>query len=442
MSKIIFNEHQIRQLESNPNVASVSDRSIQYTGDFKIRAVLENQEGKGPSQIFEEAGFDLAVIGRVKAKSSLDRWRKTYRIYGTDGLLNDRRGKSNAGGRPKPDDSLERRLAKAEARVKYLTAENELFKKARGTREAGETHRLTPKERYQVINTVIRTFRLKNLVRPLCEIAGVSRSGYYAWLTRAEDDSLREERDYADYLLLKHVHDRRDGKIGYRGLYMEVLDLIGAPMNHKRILRLMRKYGLVTKIRRKNAYRKLAKATHEHRTVPNRLNRQFDQDEPGKVFVTDITYLPTRTGQNVYLSCVKDVATREIVAHHLSTSLHMELVFQTTKKLEERLQGNLHPEAMIHSDQGFHYTHPAYQSRIRGLGMVQSMSRRGNCLDNAPIESFFGHLKDHIDHRSASGLTEVRSMVDAYIDYYNSERKQWNLKKMTPEQYRSHLIAA
>ena len=157
MSKIIFNEHQIRQLELNPNVESVSDRSIQYTGDFKVRAVLENQEGKGPSQIFEEAGFDLTVIGRVKAKSALERWRKTYQTYGTEGLLTE---------------------------------------------------------------------------------------------------------------------------------------------------------------------------------------------------------------------------------------------------------------------------------------------RRGNCLDNAPIESFFGHLKDHVEHRSALDLSEVRSMVDSYIDYYNSERKQWNLKKMTPEQYRSHLIAA
>ena len=108
----------------------------------------------------------------------------------------------------------------------------------------------------------------------------------------------------------------------------------------------------------------------------------------------------------------------------------MDLVFQTTRK---HLNGNLHPEAMIHSDQGFHYTHPAYQSRIRELGLVQSMSRRGNCLDNAPIESFFGHLKDHVEHRSALNLSEVRSMVDSYIAYYNSERKQWNLKKMTPE---------
>ncbi|ASI37590.1 hypothetical protein A0126_18675 (plasmid) [Exiguobacterium sp. N4-1P] len=97
---------------------------------------------------------------------------------------------------------------------------------------------------------------------------------------------------------------------------------------------------------------------------------------------------------------------------------------------------------MIHSDQGFHYTHPAYQARIREMGMLQSMSRRGNCLDNSPMESFFGHLKDYVDYQLASDLDEVCAMVDAYIDYYNSERRQWKLQKMTPVQYRSHLIAA
>ena len=129
MSKIIFNIHQINQLEANPNVASVSERSIQYTGPFKVKAVRENLDGKGPQQIFTEAGFDLAVIGKQKAKSALERWRRTYRKDGEDGLLDDKRGKATGGGRPKTAESMERRLAKAEARIKYLTAENELLKK-------------------------------------------------------------------------------------------------------------------------------------------------------------------------------------------------------------------------------------------------------------------------------------------------------------------------
>lgn len=250
----------------------------------------------------------------------------------------------------------------------------------------------------------------------------MSRSGYYAWLNRAEADSLREERDHLDATLLKSIHDSHKGKVGYRGLYMEVFATLGFPINHKRILRLIRKFNIVTKIRRMNPYRKLSRATHEHRVVPNRLNREFRQSEPGKVFVTDITYLPIASGENVYLS----VATREIVAYNLSTDLRMDLVFQ----------------AMIHSDQGFHYTHPGYQRLIGDLGLVQSISRRGNCLDNAPIESFFGHLKDYVANRSCESIEEVSEVVGNYISYYNYERGQWNLKKMTPKQYRDHLIAA
>ncbi|WP_454266134.1 IS3 family transposase [Rossellomorea marisflavi] len=442
MNRRTFNPDQIIQLETNPHVTSVSDCTIQYNGEFKVHAVRENLAGKRPTEIFEESGFDLLVIGKQTANEALKRWRRTYRMYGEEGLQNDRRGKSNLGGRPKQDESVEQRLAKAEARIKYLTAENELPKKARSSRKRGETPSLTATERYQAINMVVQKLSSGRFVTELCTLAEVSRSGYYAWLARRDIDSLREERDYADYLLLKRVHDRHNGRLGYRGLYMEILDLSGVPMNHKRILRLMRKFGIVTKIRRPNAYRKLAKATYEHRTVPNHLNRRFNQEEPGKVLVTDITYLRIGSGQNVYLSCVKDVATREILAHHVSTSLRMELVLHTTKKLEERLQGNIHPEALIHSDQGFHYTHPAYQARIREMGMVQSMSRRGNCLDNAPMESFFGHLKDYVDYSLASDLDEVCAMVDAYIDYYNCERRQWKLQKMTPAQYRSHLIAA
>ncbi|MFP7202961.1 IS3 family transposase, partial [Lysinibacillus halotolerans] len=138
-------------------------------------------------------------------------------------------------------------------------------------------------------------------------------------------------------------------------------ELLVTPMNHKKILRLMSKFNLYSKVRRANPYRTLAKATEVHRQVPNHLNRQFKQDEPGKVFLTDITYLQYGSGQTAYLSCVKDVATREIVAYELSTSLKMDIVSRTLKKLEEFINDNLHPEAMIHSDQGFHYTHPDFQ---------------------------------------------------------------------------------
>ncbi|MFK8795822.1 IS3 family transposase [Planococcus plakortidis] len=234
---------------------------------------------------------------------------------------------------------------------------------------------------------MVRKFQLKRLVETLCRTAGVGRSGYYAWLEQVEHHAIREEQDYQDYLLFKSIYDAHRGKIGYRTFYMVLSKLLETPMNHKKILHLMRKFNLFAKIRRATPYKQIAKATQEHTVCPNLLDRKFEQDEPGKVFVTDIMYLPNCSGQMAYLSAVKDVATREIVAYEVTT-LTTELVYRTLRKLKE---------AMIHSDQGFHYTHPEYQQRVKEMKLTQSMSRQGNCLDNAPIESFFGHFKDDVE---------------------------------------------
>ena len=129
MSKIIFNEHQRQVLEKNPNVASVSDRAIQYTAEFNIRAVKEHLAGKGPAQIFIEAGFDLEMIRLKKAQSALSRWRTTYTTSGEPGLLEERRGKGSTGRPTSKQLSAEKKLEKAEARIKYLEAELELLKK-------------------------------------------------------------------------------------------------------------------------------------------------------------------------------------------------------------------------------------------------------------------------------------------------------------------------
>lgn len=129
MSKITFNEHQRRILDVNPNVKSVSDRSIQYDPEFKLLAVKENQNGKSPSQIFTENGFDLEMIGTKKAAQSLSRWRKTYELHGEKGFFEERRGKGSAGRPSIKELSPEKKLEKAEARIKYLEAEVELLKK-------------------------------------------------------------------------------------------------------------------------------------------------------------------------------------------------------------------------------------------------------------------------------------------------------------------------
>jgi putative transposase len=236
--------------------------------------------------------------------------------------------------------------------------------------------------------------------------------------------------------------DVQKGKAGALVIKMQLEHEKDVVMNHKKIRRLMRKYGLATKIRRANPYRKMAKATQEHQTCPNLLKRKFDQGEPEKVLLTDITYLRYGHGQWAYLSCVKDGSTKQVLAHYLSSTLEMSLVERTLDRLLERLDGNIHPEAILHSDQGSHYTHPKFQLRVHQAGFRQSMSRRGNCWDNASMESFFGHLKDDLEYKDCQSLSELRARVDDYIEYYNTKRYQWTLKKMTPDEYRSHLLTA
>lgn len=245
-----------------------------------------------------------------------------------------------------------------------------------------------------------------------------------------------------DIQLIRDIFISKKGKAGAIQIKMIMENDYLAIMNHKKIRRLMAKFHLVTKIRKANPYRKMAKATQEHLTCPNLVNREFIQDEPGKVFLTDITYLYYGKGQKAYLSCVKDVATKEILAYYLSRSLEMDIVYRTLRILEDAVGHHFHPEAILHSDQGFHYTHPEFQERVKKLKIKQSMSRKGNCWDNAPMESFFGHFKDLAEYKSCETFEEVKNEVDKVIEEYNQHRYQWGLKKMTPVQYRDHLIAA
>ncbi|QNF29909.1 IS3 family transposase [Metabacillus elymi] len=442
MSKIIFNEFQRQQLENNPNVNHVSDRSISYKPEFKIAAIKEYKNGKGPTDIFIEYGFDLDIIGSKKPQQCLKRWRKTYEMYGEEGFKNELRGKGSTGRPSSKDLTVEDKLKKAEARIAFLEMEKRLLKKVRRTREEGEETKLTLSEKFQLIEATIRRYGLVRMVSYLCELATVKRKSYYAWLKAEPKRIDRERKDVQDYKLIKQVFDEKNGKSGGRDIRMVLENDYFTVMNLKKIYRIMNKFNLKSKIRRSNPYKRMAQATQEHRTCPNILNRNFVHSEPGKVLLTDITYLYLENGTPVYLSCVKDGSTREILAYYLSTTLEMRLVYRTLDNLINALDGNVHPEAILHSDQGFHYTNPEYRKKVKKLGFIQSMSRKGNCWDNAPIESFFGHLKDEIDASSCQTLTELEGVIEDYMVYYNTYRYQWGLKKMAPEQYRSHLLSA
>lgn len=263
----------------------------------------------------------------------------------------------------------------------------------------------------------------------MCSIAKVSRSGYYLWLKQADEI----DKDYNDYLLVKEIFDKGKAKYGWRQVKMGLKRGKKVIMNHKKIIRIMKKYNLAAKIRRRNPYKAIMKKTAEHRTFANRLGRAFNQTIPRRFFCTDITYIPLN-GRFAYLCVVKDIASGEIVAWYLLPYVTMELVLKTIEQMRP------FQDALIHSDQGFHYTNPEFIEKVKALEMMQSMSRKGNCIDNAPVESFFGHLKDDVDYKDCKTFEELRLLIENYIHYYNHERAQWDLKKMTPAEYRDHLL--
>ena len=210
----------------------------------------------------------------------------------------------------------------------------------------------------------------------------------------------------------------------------------GIRMNVKKIRRLMKKYGLFCPIRKANPYRRMAKELRTNAVADNHLKREFRQHGPRKVLLTDITYIPY-DGKFCYLSVIKDAYTQEVLSYVLSESLEVDFVLQTINLLILNHGTTLDTETMIHSDQGCHYTSVRFRELINNYGLRQSMSRRGNCWDNAPQESFFGHMKDELNNKKTNWNTfaDVSSDIDDWMDYYNTDRGQWELEKLSPSEY-------
>lgn len=282
------------------------------------------------------------------------------------------------------------------------------------------------------------------MVSHLCGIAGVSRSGYYNYYSEeaVEQRRQKDKKDEASRDIILKAYQFKRRKKGARQIKMTLEGQFKVVYNLKKIGRIMKEYDIVCPIRRANPYKRIMKASQEHKVVPNLLNREFKQDIPFKVLLTDITYLFYGKGKKAYLSTIKDSSTNEILAYQVSDQITLDIALDTLNKLKKNRKVRLAEGAFIHSDQGGHYTSPIYQKLVKKYKLGQSMSRRGNCWDNAPQESFFGHFKDEAYIRPCDTLDELKKEIKSYMTYYNHYRYQWDLKKMTPVEYRDHLIKA
>ncbi|WP_310605270.1 IS3 family transposase [Anaerosporobacter sp.] len=292
-----------------------------------------------------------------------------------------------------------------------------------------------PSAKYAVIRDVIANSENLVSVKDLCEIANVSRSGYYRWCNAESYRLTLEKQDQIDFELILQAYNYRGYNKGARAIYMRLLHQTPpVVMNIKKIRRLMKKYNLFCPIRKANPYRRMAKALRTNNVADNLLMREFTAHGPRIVLLTDITYIPF-DGRFCYLSTILDAYTKQVLSYVLSESLEVDFVLLTVRQLIDYHGISLQAETMIHSDQGCHYTSYKFIRIVKDASLRQSMSRKGNCWDNAPQESFFGHMKDEIDFGQCKQFSEVKELVDDWIDYYNNERYQWQLARLSPNEY-------
>jgi len=294
-----------------------------------------------------------------------------------------------------------------------------------------------PEVKYRIIKEM--TCRDKNLLNIvwLCEIAGVSRSGYYRWMNAEPTRIQRDAQDKHDFELILKAYQYRGYDKGARGIYMRLMhEDPPIIMNIKKIRRLMSKNNLFCPIRQANPYRRMMRALRTNKVAENLVERKFIIYGPRRILLTDITYIPRSKGGFSYLSVITDACTRQCLAYACSDSLEVDFVLDTVNHLI-KVHGdtlNIGEKTVFHSDQGSHYTSYAVQDLLTDYGLRQSMSRKANCWDNAPQESFFGHMKDEINVKGCTH-EEICAIIDDWMDYYSNDRYQWDLQKLSPNEY-------
>ena len=271
---------------------------------------------------------------------------------------------------------------------------------------------MRPKAKY----AVIYRHREKYPISVMCRFFGVSRSGYYDYVGRLgkpeKDAALAEEiRQQQKQSLRTYGYRRMQIALAAKGIYR----------NPKTVLRIMKKYNLLSEIRRRRRWVNMGQQLHRYE---NLLNRKFQADRPNHKWVTDISYIHTKQGV-LYLSIIRDLYDNSIVAYKTGTDQTVNLVLDTIRLAMRREKKKVAAELQLHSDQGFQYTSQAYYKLTQKYGITPSMSRRGNCYDNAMAENFFSILKTECIYRhKPASFSEANDMIDRYIYFYNHERIQ------------------
>jgi len=274
-------------------------------------------------------------------------------------------------------------------------------------------------------------------VKKLCNLIHLNRSAYYKWIKRKPSSSQKANEQIAEWI--KVLYENQDGILGYRQMTITLNREHEVQYNHKRIYRLMRILHLKSVCRRKRCTYILS---IPEVTAENVLNRDFHADKSNEKWLTDVTEFKYYVGAEVkklYLSAILDLYDRRIVAYRIGLSNNNQLVFDT---FDDAVLANSDTHPLFHSDRGFQYTNRAFREKLDKAKMRQSMSRVGRCIDNGPMEGFWGILKSEMYYlRKFTSEQELRKAIENYICFYNTRRYQKRLRCMTPMEFHYALAA-
>ncbi|MDP4099397.1 IS3 family transposase [Paenibacillus sp. P96] len=364
---------------------------------------------------------ETAAIFNIASHSTLLSWQRSLELHGIDALQPKKERRSSMKKDPeqlkdtKPVEALQKE-------VERLRMENAYPKKVECL--SSKQGKITKQDKAQVVYELRNEFSVKALL----QLADIPRSTYYYWVnTLNMPDKDSELKD-----MIQAIYEEHQGRYGYRRIQDELVNR-GHRVNHKKVQRLMKVLGLKSLVRMKK-YRSYKGSIGK--VAPNILERNFHAEKPNEKWVTDITEFKL-FGEKLYLSPMLDLYNGEIITYTIGSRPVYSLVSTMLDQSFHRLKDEDTP--LIHSDQGWHYQMKQYRHTLKERGLKQSMSRKGNCYDNAVIENFFGILKSEFLYlMEFESIAHFKQELSIYIDYYNNKRIKAKLKGMSPVQYRTH----
>lgn len=450
-----FTQETIQELGSLEVVTYISESQINFNLDFKLMIATSKSIVEAKA-VLENNGIDISLLGEKRFSSLYHRYKYQYKNLGAAAFQTETRGRKKISEKKTYDTAdAETKLRMLEARNAQLEEEVDLLKKFTP---------FLPKQckkvnKFQAINKFLGLHTFPNMnktqsLKLLCEYLEVSSAGYYKYLKRIttitakdiEDELIKEVIVKIQTKSFRKMKDSKGNKnkykfIGYRQLTMQINnhEELKFRVNGKRVYRLAKELGMQSEYRQKNPYQTSDKPNVDgtHKSFDNILDRNFENTLPYNVLCTDITYFICK-GFKAYLSAVIDATTKKIVAYKVSDSLKIDFVVDTINDIDVDM---LNDETLMQSDQGSHYTSPVFSALLQELRITQSMSRKGKCLDNAPIESFFGHMKGELAYEQYDNLEDLQKVVDEYMIYYNYERPIYEKNKMTPQQIEDTILS-